>query len=352
MGPNQSFKRTCGPQLAQSDCRSPTAARKPLNSGVRRRTHYQGDIVPKAFISYSWEDEEHRTWVRDFATRLRADGIEAVIDQWSAVPGDQLPSFMESAIRSNDYVLIVCTPKYKQKSDNRQGGVGYEGDIMTAEVLGTANHRKFIPVLRKGSWAESSPTWLAGKYFIDLSRAPYSEENYGDLLVTMHGARHSAPPIGKPFSTVPTRSVAPSQEQNEETHDVRIEGVIADQVTTPRMDGTPGSALYRVPFKLSRRPDSEWADLLVNNWNRPSSYTSMHRPGIASVVGDTIVLDGTTLEEVKRYHRDTLKLALAAANRQYSEIKASRLAAVEKERARLEAHRADVAKQAGDIRFD
>ncbi len=308
--------------------------------------------MPKAFISYSWEDEEHRTWVREFATRLRTDGIETTIDQWNAKPGDQLPAFMESAIRSNDYVLIVCTPKYKQKTDNRQGGVGYEGDIMTAEVFESSNHRKFIPVLRKGSWSESAPTWLGGKYFIDLSASPYSEENYRDLLVTMHGVRNPPPPVGKPFSTVKTRPAVPHQEKKDEMQDIRIEGVIADQVTTPRMDGTAGSALYRVPFKLSRRPDRECADLLVKNWNRPSSYSLMHRPGIASVVGDTIVLDGTTLDEVKRYHRDTLNLALAAANRQYNELQANRLAAAERERARIEAHRADVAKQAGDISFD
>lgn len=308
--------------------------------------------MPKAFISYSWEDEEHRTWVREFATRLRADGIETAIDQWDAVPGDQLPSFMETAIRSNEYVLIVCTPKYKQKSDNRQGGVGYEGDIMTAEVMGKSNHRKFIPILRKGSWPDSAPTWLGGKYFIDLSALPYSEESYGDLLVTMHGVKSSPPPVGKPFSTVQLRPPVSPQERSNEQHDIRIEGVLADQVTTPRMDGTAGSALYRVPFKLSRRPDQKWAGLLVNNWNHPSSYTSMHRPGIASVIGDTIVLDGTTLDEVKRYHRDTLKLALSTTNRHYNELQTSRRAAEERERARVEAHRADMAKQAGDVSFD
>lgn len=308
--------------------------------------------MPKAFISYSWEDDDHRAWAREFATRLRADGIETTIDQWDAVPGDQLPAFMESAIRSNDYVLIVCTPKYKQKSDNRQGGVGYEGDIMTAEVFGTANHRKFIPVLRKGAWSESAPTWVSGKYFIDLSASPYSEENYGDLLVTMHGVRNTAPPVGKPFSTVQPRPAVLKQDQNDAARAIQIEGVIADQVTTPRMDGTPGSALYRVPFRLSRRPDREWSDLFVKNWNHPPSYTSMHRPGIASVVGETIILDGTTLDEVKRYHRDTLKLALAETNREYDQLKARRLAAEEREKARIEAHRTDVSKQAGDISFD
>lgn len=308
--------------------------------------------MPKAFISYSWEDENHRAWVLDLATRLRADGVETTIDQWDAVPGDQLPAFMERAIRSNDYVLIVCTPRYKQRSDHRQGGVGYEGDIMTAEVLASANHRKFVPILRKGSWAEAAPTWLSGKYFVDLSSTPYSEENYGDLVVTLHGVRTTAPPVGKPFSTVRNRPLVFAPAPTDSCPDIRIEGVIADEVTTPRMDGTPGSALYRVPFRLSRRPDREWAALLVENWNHPSSYTSMHRPGIASVVGDSVVLDGTTLDEVKRYHRDTIKLALAETNRQYNEIKSRQRAAEERERAREEAHRQDVAREAGDITFD
>lgn len=308
--------------------------------------------MPKAFLSYSWEDDDHRVWVRDLATRLRADGVETTIDQWDAVPGDQLPAFMERAIRSNDYVLIVCTPRYKQRSDLRQGGVGYEGDIMTAEVLANSNQRKFVPILRKGLWGEAAPAWIGGKYYVDLSSTPYSEENYGDLLVTLHGVRNTAPPVGKPFSTLKNSPVVLAPTPTDSSEEIRIEGVIADEVTTPRMDGTRGSALYSVPFRLSRRPDREWAELLVQNWNHPSRYTTMHRPGIARVAGDTVVLDGTTLDEVKSYHRDTLKLALARTNRQYNENKLRQLAAEERERARQESHRQEVAKMAGDITFD
>jgi hypothetical protein len=36
---------------------------------------------PKVFISYAWEDDL-KTWVLDFATRLRSDGINAILDQW------------------------------------------------------------------------------------------------------------------------------------------------------------------------------------------------------------------------------------------------------------------------------
>lgn len=100
------------------------------------------------------------------------------IDRWGTAPGDQLPAYMEKAIRDNQFVAIICTPRYKRRSDAREGGVGYEGDIMTAEVMTSQNHRKFIPVLRSGTWTEAAPSWLAGKYHIDLTGDPYSERQY------------------------------------------------------------------------------------------------------------------------------------------------------------------------------
>lgn len=116
--------------------------------------------APRAFVSYSWDDDSHKKWVADLAAALRADGVETILDQWHAVPGDPLPAFMEKEIRENDYVLIICTPNYRLKSNDRKGGVGYEGYIMTAEVYGQGNHRKFIPILARGTWENSAPSWL------------------------------------------------------------------------------------------------------------------------------------------------------------------------------------------------
>jgi hypothetical protein len=153
--------------------------------------------VPKVFISYSWDSDDHRKWVRDFATRLRTEGgVDVTLDQWHAVPGDQLPQFMAKAVRESDFVLLVCTPNYKTKSNGGTGGVGYEGDIMTSEVLTKQNHRKFIPILRHDDWSSAAPSWVAGKYYIKLAGDPYSKEAYLDLLQTLHGKRASAPPIG------------------------------------------------------------------------------------------------------------------------------------------------------------
>ena len=109
-----------------------------------------------------------------------------------------------------------------------------------------------------------------------------------------------------------------------EQEPIRIVGVIAEEVGIPRNDKSPGSALYEVPFQLSRSPSEPWAEFFVDTWNRPPEFTSMHRPGIARVEGDRIILDGTTIEEVERYHLKTLKLAVERANELTAQWRRSR----------------------------
>ncbi len=153
--------------------------------------------LPKVFISYAWEDDV-KAWVLDFATRLRKDGVDVVLDLWEMSLGDQITVFMEKSVRNSDFVILVCSPKYKRKSDDRAGGVGYEGHIITSEIFSNSNHRKFIPVLRKDTWIEASPSWAQGKIYVDLSGNPYSEDNYQDLLKTLYGKREPPPPLGTP----------------------------------------------------------------------------------------------------------------------------------------------------------
>jgi len=151
---------------------------------------------PRCFISYSWDGDEHRKWVKDFATRLRQDGVTSILDCWHAIPGDQLPEFMEREIRTSDFVLVICTPQYKNRSDNRKGGAGYEGDIITGEIFVKRQLRKFIPILRHSEWEEAAPSFLLGNYYLNLSNDPYSEVSYQELLATLFGTREKPPPVG------------------------------------------------------------------------------------------------------------------------------------------------------------
>ena len=309
-----------------------------------------------AFISYSWDSDDHKQWVHDLATRLHGEGITIKLDQWHLVPGDQLPQFMETAVRESDHVLVACTRRYKERSDNRTGGVGYEGDIMSAEVMNTGNQRKFIPILRSGAWNEAAPSWLAGKYYVDLSANPYSETNFNDLTSTLLGTRPKAPPVAtktaSAHSPAKSAAVTPTPVGALAFEPLRITGVVLDDIGTPRNDGTRGSALYVVPFRLSRRPPSDWSQLFINAWNHPSQFTSMHRPGIASIRADTIILDGTTVEEVERYHRPTLRLAVNEANTKFSALESQRAQAAEAERLRVEEHRRVVSEATKKLRFD
>lgn len=146
---------------------------------------------PKVFISYSWEDDEHKTWVKSLVNNLISDGINATLDQYDLSLGDRLPQFMEKSISDADYVLIVCTPTYKSKSDLRKGGVGFEGHIISGELLSQRNERKFIPVIRKGTSQTALPVCLSGKLGIDLTGEKSFKENvnYKDLITTLYGIK-------------------------------------------------------------------------------------------------------------------------------------------------------------------
>jgi len=133
---------------------------------------------------------------------------------------------------------------------------------------------------------------------------------------------------------------------------IKIVRLIAEEVSTPRLDGTPGSALYRVPFELSAVPPAGWSTAFVEAWNHPPSYTTRHRPGIASVLGSKIVLDGTTVEEVEDHHKETLIAAVSQANLRVEQAQqASAQRRAEAEQREVE-HRKQVADASAKLKFD
>jgi hypothetical protein len=136
------------------------------------------------------------------------------------------------------------------------------------------------------------------------------------------------------------------------TGPITIEGVIVAEVGSPRNDGSRGAALYTVPLKLSRAPTVQWARFFVAAWDSPPRSTTRHRPGIASVVGDQIVLAGTTMEEIEHVHLTTLRLALEEANRQESDRQVVETVEAQRQAEVDQAHAAEVRATAGRLRFD
>jgi hypothetical protein len=145
------------------------------------------------FISYSWDSEERKKWALAFATQLRRDGINAIIDEMHLLIGGRSPEFMERSVRESEFVLVVCTENYKRKFDNREGGAGYEGHIITGEIVSSIGKNKFIPVLGSGDWNNAVPSALLGIRGVDLRQD--SPDAYRSLVRRLYGLPE-IPPIG------------------------------------------------------------------------------------------------------------------------------------------------------------
>lgn len=120
----------------------------------------------KVFISYSWDDDEHKTWVHKLAEDLSAT-FEVKIDVKQPL-GTELNQFMESLINVTDKVLIIATPEYKRRADGRIKGVGYETTLITNDLISDQNRIKFIPIIRKGCKEESYPYYLGNRKGLDM----------------------------------------------------------------------------------------------------------------------------------------------------------------------------------------
>lgn len=155
----------------------------------------------KVFISYSHDDEEHKEWVYRLACDLVKNGIETILDQWDLPIGGNLPKFMERGLTHSDRVLVICTENYIDKSNNGIGGVGYEKNILTAELLYSQDSNKFIPIVRNVQHKIKTPLCLAGRLYIDFSNNKTYKTSLRNLLHELHGVPlKPKPKLGKnPF---------------------------------------------------------------------------------------------------------------------------------------------------------
>jgi hypothetical protein len=169
-------------------------------------------MAPKAFISYSHDTPEHKSWVLKLATDLRTIGVDVVLDQWDLALGQDVSLFMQRGISEADRVVLVCSAAYVLKSEKGVGGVGFERLIVTTEVVQSIDTTKFIPILRGSDSVKKLPSFLGPRLYIDFE----NDEDYDAKLVELAREIHGAPAISKPslgpnpFSGKVAARIAPS----------------------------------------------------------------------------------------------------------------------------------------------
>lgn len=167
-------------------------------------------VAPKVFVSYSHDSDVHKDWVLTLATRLTANGVDVILDQWDLGLGGDLPRFMETGLVGANRVLAVCTNSYVEKANAGLGGVGYEKMILTAQMMANVTSNRIIPLIRASDAVPPVPTFLSSRVYIDFRDDLSYEAKYGELIREIHGhAIKPRPPLGvNPFSTT-FENVAP-----------------------------------------------------------------------------------------------------------------------------------------------
>ena len=161
---------------------------------------------PMVFISYAWSSEGHKKWVEELARRLISDGVDVQIDIWDLNLGHDKHVFMERIVADDRIkkVLIICDKTYKEKADNRQGGVGEESIIITTALYSqTLNQEKYIPVVREKDAKGDAlkPIYLGTRVHIDFCDDSEFESKYEELLRDIYGVPTSPKPkLGSPPS--------------------------------------------------------------------------------------------------------------------------------------------------------
>lgn len=167
----------------------------------------------RVFLSYAWESQKYRTWVKQLATRLRADGIDARLDAWHLADNGDIAEFMNREIREADWVLVICSPGYQARVRATEDGVrvsggGWEMRLLNASVF-VRNQNKVLAVLAKGKWTDAAPDQLLGQRYFDLSKDTTFEEQYKALCDAITGSGEKAPALGELPADVAVDKVSP-----------------------------------------------------------------------------------------------------------------------------------------------
>jgi hypothetical protein len=142
----------------------------------------------------------------DFAigNQITVNSVDIILDRWNTKLGSDLAAFMENGLSKSQRVICVCSNEYVRKADEGKGGVGYEKQIMTAELIKDQNNNWIIPLLKNNTGKKKIPTFLGGRLHIDFEEPHLYECKYEDLLRDLLDEPVlPIPPIGRnPFQTI------------------------------------------------------------------------------------------------------------------------------------------------------
>ena len=141
-------------------------------------------VNPKVFISHATEDKER--FVREFATKLRARGIDAWVDEWEIFPGDSLvQKIFNEGLKQASAVIVILSQTSVNKPWVRE-------ELDAAFVKRVNQGSKLIPVVIDNCEVPTVLHSTAWQKIADIS----SYEKEFDRIVTSILGGTNKPPLG------------------------------------------------------------------------------------------------------------------------------------------------------------
>jgi GTPase SAR1 family protein len=168
---------------------------------VRAFTVEQKITPPECFISYAWGVPEHERWVeKRLAADLQKAGIEVILDRWhNAQIGANVARFAER-IEKSDRIVVVGTPNYRRKYENKDSNAGYvvaaEVDLINGRLLGTEEQKQTVlPLLLEGDDATSLSPLLQGRVYADFRDELLYFTTAFDLILSLYEIKPFHPAV-------------------------------------------------------------------------------------------------------------------------------------------------------------
>lgn len=226
-------------------------------------------LALSVFISYSHDSDEHRERVLGLSERLRADGIETILDRYvdHGSPPEGWPRWMLNGLDKATHVLCVCTETYYrrfrgQEVPGKGKGVDWEGAVITQSLYDARSvSTKFVPVLFAGTDEPYVPEPLRGQTFYVVDSDASYEALY-DALLNQSGVVPG--PVGTPKRKLRATgqplsfpSVPPAAEAKDSTSDV------ARKIARTQLDKHAPRVLFGRETELAAL-DVAWAKGTLN----------------------------------------------------------------------------------------
>ena len=161
------------------------------------------------FVSYAYDNVEHKERVESFVEMLLQMGFDAKMDSMLKSEYPDIDQMMTYGLNC-DKIIIVLSPEYKKKADNSSDGVWKEFKVIADDL--EKNPKKYIFVsfdsFSKEMKEKISPKRIGNRWVVDLEKG--KNDNYNELtaFITEEREYPFSKPNPKPAAVVP-REIKP-----------------------------------------------------------------------------------------------------------------------------------------------